>query len=343
MDACDTGSTNGPRELVLLDQARRALTEASSVDEVKDLRDKAAAVRAYARKARLGQHLIVEASAIKVRAERKLGEMLKNLPLAKGAPGNQHTGAKQRRDDNVLLAELGLSKSDSSRVQRLAGLPEAVFEQYIAENTDAGREPSSAGLLRLTKPGRARPEEPAVMTPGGHMVGGLDQLVTSGARFSTIYADPPWPFANQATRGATENHYPTMTFDAICDEPVEALCHDQAHLHLWTTNGFLLDAFEVLEAWGFTYKSCFIWVKPQLGLGNYWRVAHEFLLLGVRGGLGFEDRAQRSWIEAPRTTHSKKPDEVRKIIEQVSPPAYLEMYGRQRPDNDSWTVYGNEL
>jgi N6-adenosine-specific RNA methylase IME4 len=134
-----------------------------------------------------------------------------------------------------------------------------------------------------------------------------------------------------------------MTVDAICDEPVEALCHDQAHLHLWTTNGFLLDAFDVLEAWGFTYKSCFIWVKPQLGTGNYWRVSHEFVLFGTRGNLPFQDKAQRSWIECDRTEHSCKPAAVRELIEKVSPPAYLELYGRQRPRNDSWTVYGNEL
>jgi len=134
-----------------------------------------------------------------------------------------------------------------------------------------------------------------------------------------------------------------MSIDAICAEPVEQLSDDNAHLHLWTTNAFLLDAFDVLEAWGFEYKSCFIWVKPQMGLGNYWRLSHEFLLFGIRGSLKFADRGQKSWLSANRTQHSRKPEAVRQLVELVSPPRYLEMYGRQLPLNPDWTVYGNQL
>ncbi|MCC6127448.1 MAG: hypothetical protein IT426_21020 [Pirellulales bacterium] len=171
----------------------------------------------------------------------------------------------------------------------------------------------------------------------------LQTLIQAGRRFSTIYADPPWPYNNQATRAATCNHYPAMTLDEICNEPVKTLCEDNAHLHLWTTNAFLLNAFEVMDAWGFDYKSCFIWVKPQMGIGNYWRVSHEFLLFGIRGKSPFLDKGQRSWIEMERTEHSRKPAEVRNLIEKVSPGPYLEMYGRQVPSNSTWTVYGNQV
>ena len=56
----------------------------------------------------------------------------------------------------------------------------------------------------------------------------------------------------------------------------------RAHLHLWAPAPLLEDALHVLRAWGFHYKSCFVWTKDQLGMGNYWRVSHELLLLGVR-------------------------------------------------------------
>ncbi len=135
----------------------------------------------------------------------------------------------------------------------------------------------------------------------------LQALVDHNAKFRTVYADPPWPYSNRAARGAAENHYRTMTIDAICAEPVEQLAADQAHLHLWTTNAFLREAFDVIRAWGFRYKSCLVWVKPQIGMGNYWRVSHEYLLLGVRGDLAFADRAVRSWQLARRTMHSRKP------------------------------------
>ena len=171
----------------------------------------------------------------------------------------------------------------------------------------------------------------------------LGALSGSGTRFSTIYADPPWPYTNTAARGAAENHYRTLTLEQIRGEPVRDLVADNAHLHLWTTNGFLREAFEVMQAWGFRYKSCLVWIKPQLGMGNYWRVSHEYLLLGVRGNLRFLDRTCRSWVLARRTIHSRKPFVFRELIERVSPGPYLELYGREEQPNTGWTVFGNQV
>jgi len=175
------------------------------------------------------------------------------------------------------------------------------------------------------------------------MVQDLGALLAQDAKFPTIYADPPWPYSNTAARGAAENHYRTLPLDAICNEPVKQLAGDKAHLHLWTTNAFLREAFDVIRAWGFRYKSCLIWIKPQLGMGNYWRVSHEYLLLGVRGGLPFRDRTCRSWLSVPRTAHSRKPFAFRALIERVSPGPYLELYGREDHPNSGWTVYGNQI
>lgn len=175
------------------------------------------------------------------------------------------------------------------------------------------------------------------------VVRSLSELVTGGRKFRTIYADPPWEYDKTVGRAAARRHYRTMTLDEICAEPVADLVEDQAHLHLWTTNGFLREAFQVIDAWGFEYKSCFIWVKPQLGVGNYWRVSHEFMLLGVRGNLPFTDRSQRSWLEANRTAHSHKPGVIRCIIEKISPPPYLELYGREEIHEPGWTVFGNQV
>jgi N6-adenosine-specific RNA methylase IME4 len=116
-----------------------------------------------------------------------------------------------------------------------------------------------------------------------------------------------------------------------------------AHLHLWTTNGMLRDAFDVLDAWGFTFKSCLVWIKGDIGMGNYGRVSHEYLLLGVRGNLTFRDRTLPSWIKADRTIHSRKPAVVRTLIERASPGPYLELYGREELHDSAWTVYGNQV
>jgi N6-adenosine-specific RNA methylase IME4 len=181
----------------------------------------------------------------------------------------------------------------------------------------------------------------ATPTPETCTTSDLQTLIDSGKKFGTIYADPPWPYSNQATRAATQNHYQTMNLKDLAELPIKSLAADKAHLHLWTTNAFLFESKAIVEAWGFEYKSCFVWVKPQMGIGNYWRVSHEFLLLGVKGGLTFSDHSHLSWLCHERVGHSRKPEEFRRIIEKVSLSPYLELFGRRVIDG--WTVWGDEI
>lgn len=177
----------------------------------------------------------------------------------------------------------------------------------------------------------------------------LQDLIRQGKTFGTIYADPPWEYSNRATRSAAHDIYredkvtgrSTMTVNEIAALPIKELAADKSHLHLWTTNAFLFECKEIIEAWGFEYKSLFVWVKPQMGIGNYWRVSHEILLLGVRGGLTFADRGLMSWIEADRGEHSVKPERIRTMIESASPGPRLELFARRI--SDGWTVWGNEI
>jgi N6-adenosine-specific RNA methylase IME4 len=174
-------------------------------------------------------------------------------------------------------------------------------------------------------------------------------------RFGTIYADPPWQYNDQNTRAATSNHYSGMAVAEIRAMPVRELAADDAHLHLWTTSSFLPDAFRVIEAWGFEYRSILTWNKPQLGIGHYWRMSSEFLLLGIRGkAKRFADKALMSWLVHPRGEHSAKPPQVREMIERASPGPWLELFARQPAVRAAgaapvlpvwpplgWTVWGN--
>ena len=175
------------------------------------------------------------------------------------------------------------------------------------------------------------------------VVSDLSTLAERGEKFATIYADPPWRYSNTASRGAAANHYSTMSIGELCALPVSDVSAKNAHLHLWTTNAFLPDSFRLIRSWGFTYKSCLVWVKPQIGMGNYWRVSHEFLLLGVKGSLAFQDKCQRSWLLEKRRRHSQKPYAIRALIERVSPGPYLELFGRVEIPNSDWTVFGNQV
>lgn len=325
------------RQLSLVDKARQQLAEATSIDEVKEIRDRAEALREYAKVAGLGLEAQNHAAEVKICAERRAGEML--------AENVQRGGDRKSKfhDGTLKLTEIGVDKKQSHRWQRIAGIPEDIFQRHIRTTLDMNKELTSASLQSLAKSliKEAKQEEAQEADDSANVESDLLALCESGKKFRTIYADPPWQYGNQVTRASTNNHYRTMTVDEIAALPIHLLADNEAHLHLWTTNGFLFDAKQVIEAWGFEYKSCFVWVKPQMGIGNYWRVSHEFMLLGVRGGLGFRDKAQKSWIEEKRTRHSQKPESVRYIIEKVSEPPYLELFGRQA--SCGWTTWGNQV
>ena len=318
-------------QIVPVPRLRLALEAATSVSEVKEIRDQGHTAIAHARRVHVGGVLEVNAAMeFILDAERRLGEMLAGMEKKTNQNGAGNTTLPALSDHNI-------TKMQSSRWQAAARVPEEDYRAWIAEVTASGKILTSGGLLKL-----ARRETRTTVENVDGVTDSLQSLIDDGKKFGTIYADPPWRYGNSATRASADGEYSnTMSIEDICDEPVAELTTDPAHLHLWTTNGFLREAFDVIEAWGFTYKSCMVWVKPQMGIGNYWRVSHEFLLLGVKGGLVFDDHAQMSWVEADRTRHSRKPRVVRERIEKVSPGPYLELYGREVIED--WTVYGNQV
>jgi len=173
-------------------------------------------------------------------------------------------------------------------------------------------------------------------------VADLQCLADSGIRYGCIYADPPWLYDNQGTRAATGNHYGGMTVDELCALPIGELAADDAHLHLWITNAFLFDAPKIFAAWGFEFRSSFVWVKPQMGIGNYWRNSHEILLTAIRGDAKrFNDHSMMSWGEFDRTQHSAKPEQIRDMLRRASPGPYLELFGRRQVPG--WAVWGNQI
>lgn len=184
------------------------------------------------------------------------------------------------------------------------------------------------------------------------MKGGADYIMTdifsSNKKYRTIYADPPWMESGggKIKRGA-DRHYDLMKTKDIMALPVPNICEDSAHLYLWTTNNFLPDALKVMEAWGFTYKTIITWGKDKIGLGQYFRGQTEHCLFGVRGNPPYkiaDGRRQqgRTLILAPRREHSRKPDEMRQMIETVSYPPYIELFARgEAPER--WDAWGQEV
>ncbi|GAA4550019.1 MT-A70 family methyltransferase [Amycolatopsis samaneae] len=165
--------------------------------------------------------------------------------------------------------------------------------------------------------------------------------MTSKQPYRTILADPPWGRSSQCGQRGADRHYPLMSLEAIRALPVGQLAAEDAHLWLWVTNHDWREQVTVMEAWGFTYKSCLTWIKPYFRLGRYLRNQTEHLLLGTRGAAPIQFRGQGTWFYAPSQEHSHKPEEQYAIIERCSPGPYLELFARRpRP---GWQVWGNEV
>ncbi len=160
-------------------------------------------------------------------------------------------------------------------------------------------------------------------------------------RYKTIIVDPPWGNKGQKGKFGAERHYPLMSIEDIRNLPVGELADDNAHCYLWCYPATRSLAEQVLEGWGFRYVDEFIWGKDQMGLGPYFRHAHETLLLGVKGKLPVQFHGQRSFAMLPRQSHSRKPEEVGTAVIRLSPAPRLELFAR-RPAH-GFDVWGNEV
>lgn len=200
----------------------------------------------------------------------------------------------------------------------------------------------------------------------------LGPALGSGARsnFKTIVADPPWPYEQDDVQGSRQpkvngelangvssvRRYGAMSIAELCAMPVKATAAKDAHLYLWTTNSFMVEAHEIARAWGFEPKTILTWVKvrqedgkPSMKTGYYYRGATEHCLFCVRGSLRLKGDAHPTVFLTPRPQrgHSAKPDYFYALVEKQSHAPRLEIFARPQdpiwPKRDGWETWGNEL
>jgi len=166
----------------------------------------------------------------------------------------------------------------------------------------------------------------------------------SDKKYDLIYADPPWRYEGKTATPSRviENHYPTMELEDI--KSIEVPSAKDCILYLWTTSPKIEEGLQVLNAWGFKYRSQLIWDKNRLGLGYWFRVQHEILLVGVKGKVSHPPKTKRirSIYKETRGRHSKKPDSIRRLINDWYPDkTKLEMFTREA--FQGWDTHGNEV
>jgi len=183
-------------------------------------------------------------------------------------------------------------------------------------------------------------------------------------KYDIIYADPAWQYGSKelygdkSKEGKRENRfrklermYDTMSLAEIKQLPVKNMIGKNAACFLWVTDSHLKEGIEVLESWGFKYKTiAFNWIKKTNKGNTYvnfapWTLkSSEICLLGMRGTMGKlkTDNTVRQLIEAERTKHSKKPMESRERIEQLFADAdRIELFARE--NHVGWDAWGNEV
>jgi N6-adenosine-specific RNA methylase IME4 len=175
-------------------------------------------------------------------------------------------------------------------------------------------------------------------------------------KFCTVLADPPWQFQNRTGKVAPEHkrlaRYGTLTLRDILDLPVPEITTETAHLYLWIPNALLPSGLQVMEAWGFAYKTNIVWHKVRKdggpdgrGVGFYFRNTTELVLFGVRGKNArtlAPGRRQVNIITTMKREHSRKPDELYDVIEACSPGPFIELFARGPEPRARWVPWGDQ-
>lgn len=316
--------------LVHFDTARRELALATNLDEVKLIRDQAEVLRQYIRQQGATLEMQNQCAEIKIRAERKAGEML-------GEQGRKQGQRDETFHDETFeipkLDELGISRLQSHRWQLEAGVPEEVLEQHIAKTTAEKEELTSAGILRLALKLRRQDR--------------VTDLPPLKGKYRTIVIDPPWDISKilrDTAKNQLEVDFNILSIEEIMALPItEHLSPDGSHIYLWTTQKYLPVAFDVLDAWGLEYVFTMVWHKKggfqPFGLPQY---NCEFVLFAKYRTLPFANtKGFFTCFEGVRREHSRKPDSFYELVKRVSPEPRLDWGSREK--RDGFEQYGNEV
>lgn len=178
-------------------------------------------------------------------------------------------------------------------------------------------------------------------------------IFNTDKKYNIIYADPPWTFKTYSEKGkekkSAENHYACMKKADIQQLPIQRITAKDCVLFLWVTFPCLKEGLELIEKWGFTYKTCgFTWVKRNKksnsyfwGLGYWTRANAEICLIATKGNPKRVSKSVHQICDARIREHSRKPEEIReRIVQLCGDLPRIELFARQSAKG--WDCWGNE-
>jgi len=240
---------------------------------------------------------------------------------------------------DVLADIVGTSLDKGAEIDALAKLLPA-HQRNLVDRAKAGEKVSAK--VEAKRERRARLEREL----------GNRQQALPQKTYGVILADPEWkhvPWSPTGMDRAADNHYPTSPTDVIASRPVASIAAKDSVLFLWAVVPMLPDALRVMEAWGFTYRTSAVWCKQrpgqQMGLGHWFRIDHEILLVGTRGEppAPAPGTQWRSVIGARVGAHSAKPECVLELIEAYFPTLPKIELNRRGFARAGWDAWGHEV
>lgn len=331
--------------IAMRESAQQQLAAIKTIDEGAEYLSKVKALEAYARATKQDAEIVLMVQEQKLRSMRILGKLLEDTELQSGARGlgiNQHnkeveyqssTSAKPR------LSDFGITKNESSAYQKIAAIPEDVFEQQIEaakEQKSTTSEITTSGMLRVAQQMKNQDRVSDLQDRSNELPKDV---------FQVVYCDPAWQYSNSGLNGAAATHYMTMPTGEMAKIKVKDIADTNSVCFMWATNPLLKDAIWLMEQWGFEYKTNLVWVKSKSNygkLGFYVYGQHELLLIGVKGSMLPIGEKPTSIIHGENSKHSRKPESVYGLIESMYPGLkYVELFSRN--SRDGWQMWGNQI
>lgn len=315
-----------------IDEAKRQIELASTPGEANSVRAKIAAIQELlpeiVKDRQLKRQYAIENGWNYVLASRRAGEL---WALAENK-ATQGSGMEKRSKESlnvITTEEVGFKNTmDATVCERISTLDEQDLTLYVDDCETKWKVPTIYGVYQIWR------------------MFNQNRPVPIAGKYGVIYADPPWDYGNTREENAVsmpEHYYQPIRDRDLKELNVGDIADDNAILFLWVTSPKLEECFPVINAWGFKYKTSFVWDKIKHNMGHYNSVRHEFLLVCTKGSYQPEVMKLFDSVQSiERSKHSEKPEKFREIIETLYPSSNkIELFARK--DSEGWDIYGNEI
>jgi len=317
--------------LQLRDNAKQQLAEIRTIETGVEYLNKVKAIETWAKAEKKDAELQNIIAEQKLRTQRILGKLLKESDLVRHRP--------KKGTHSTTLSDFGINKDNSRRFQKIASLPQNIFEEEIAiakEETNKRIELTTSRLLKVAK----KIEREQDLKQQKEVIDKLD-YTTLLDNYDVLVVDPPWEYNRtyDPDNSRIANPYPSMSLEDINN--IKLPSSKNSILWLWTTQAYLYEAKDILKNWGYEYKATLVWNKDNMGMGNWLRMQCEFCLLGIKGNPTYHNTKYRDIITEKGREHSRKPDLFYNMVNDTCIGTKLDYFSREH--RDGWYSYGNEI